>query len=128
MPHIVLPSLSLSSTASAVADATSGWVSVYWTNPGGSTATLNRVYYRRSGTAPWYLLVDTVPAVIGSQQNLVVADQIALNTSYDFAISAVNDSISESALTWTAGTLGVAVTTTGGGYTAILHVQGQAQA
>lgn len=63
-------------------------VVVSWTNPtAGTLASSNRLYYRRSGTLPWYLLRDHLT---GLGAAVSMADQLAMGVSYDFAVSAVD--------------------------------------
>ncbi len=75
-------------TVSATPSASAGNMLVQWTNPGGSAANLNNIYYRVNGTTPWFLLFKDVVAVIGSAQTKTLYDQLAFNTAYDFAVTA----------------------------------------
>jgi hypothetical protein len=88
-----------------------------------NNATLNRVYYRRNGTAPWFLLKDAVAAVLGSQQSVVLMDELALGVAYDFTVAALPfTSGGESALAGAA--LNVKIDPAVGGYTSMLHIAG----
>jgi hypothetical protein len=86
-------------------------------------AVANRIYYRRTGTSTWYLLVDGQnPA-----ETAVLLDQLAIGGAYDFAVSALDATgTMESALA--AAQTGMVIPAPSGGATAVLHVQGQGQA
>lgn len=75
-------------TVTATTSQTTTGVTVQWTNPGGSTAVTNRVYYRLSGVGSYVLLKDSITAVIGSAQSIVVYEPLVWGQAYDFVVSA----------------------------------------
>lgn len=75
-------------TVSATASQTAGSVVVQWTNPGGSTAVTNRVYYRLTGVGSYVLLKDNITATIGSAQSITVYEPLVFGQAYDFVVSA----------------------------------------
>lgn len=84
----------------------------------------NRIYYRRTGTSQWLLLVDSVPAGPGTSPTVTQMDQLAMGASYDFAASALDGGqAAESAMT--APVTGVVIPTPANGATSMLHIQGQ---
>lgn len=73
-----------------------------------------RIYYRRSGTSTWYMLEDNV-----STNPYTAMDHIALGVAYDFAVSAVDSTPSESSMAIASN-----VTIPLGAWSAYLHVAG----
>lgn len=119
-PSYTAPSVPTSVTATP--NNATGGMTVGWTNPGGSTATGNRVYYRRNGTSTWYLLADSQPTgTIGSATSQTYYDQLVPAIAYDFAVSAIT-ATGESAMS-TAVT-NVKLDPIAGGWPAMLHVLG----
>jgi hypothetical protein len=122
-PNYAAPAVPTSSTATP--NSATGSLTVQWTNPGGSTAAFNRIFYRRTGASTWNLLMDGIVAVIGSAQNVVIWDGLAWNVAYDFAVSAVlAANAGESALT--AGVSAAAIAPTA--FSSMLHVAGNGAA
>lgn len=126
-PTYTAPAVPTSVTATT--DDANGKITVGWTNPGGSAAATNRVYFRKTGTSAWTLLRDGVTAVIGSAQSVDLMDQLNLLTSWDFAVAAVSAAPGESALSSVAAaTINGILPSFDQGYTVMLHVAGNGPA
>jgi hypothetical protein len=94
-----------------------GNMSLSWGAVG--SASYYRIYYRLNGTSTWYLYQDNVAGT-----SVTAMDHLALNTSYDFAVSVVSVTPAESALSTASLANVIASPTLSPSYSAFLHVAG----
>jgi hypothetical protein len=95
-----------------------GRMDVSWNSV--ASATGYRLYYRRSNTAAWYLYQDAIVPT-----SLSAYDHLALNASYDFAVSTLSSGPLESSLsTVDPNNTIVPPTLSPGVYSAFLHIAG----
>jgi hypothetical protein len=114
---------------SLVIDRVGGAAVLTWTNPVASTATLNRIWERQTGTSTWRLLKDNITAVIASPQSFTLMDDLSLIDSHDFAVSAIGPGPGESAKSSVvAGAIVPDYHFDLGGYTAMIHIVGNGPA
>ncbi len=117
----------------AVPDWIDGLITLAWTN--GSGVAGNHVWYRLSGTTGWTLLKNLTAGP--GAQSVQLMDQIALNTAYDFCVTAYNQYFAETTQSATVLNVRLAPVSTGaqgnglpapGGYSLMLHYAGSGPA
>jgi hypothetical protein len=126
-PTITATAPAVPTSVSVVADAVNGLFTLTWTNPTSTPqATLNRIYWRATGTSTWNILKDNIAASVNTPQSFSWMDQLRLGGAIDFAVSGISPSPStESAMSAVvSATLTPDYHFETGGYQAVLSVAG----